>query len=159
MTSGDALQLPELRAALGSSDRHQRAYAAIQLGRHQDQHSIDQLRTLTREPDELVAIAAMYGCWQLGVDAIAIDRMVAALSSDDEELVQESVFALCEIGEAVVPKLTEFLETQAASPISVLCVLADIGGGAAFDVISSFKSDDPDVRSTIQELLEDWDDD
>jgi HEAT repeat protein len=151
-------QLPKLRAALRSHDRHRRAYAAIQLGQQGDEQSIDRLRDLTGDADDLVAIAAMFGCWHLGVDAVAIDRMVAALSSKDEELVQESVFALCEMGELMVPKLTGLLEQHPEFANSILRVLADIGGDVAFDTVTNFETDDAELINTIQELLEDWDD-
>lgn len=157
MPSGPA-QLAELRSDLQSSDRHRRAVAAIQLGQLGDRRSVDELRVLACDSDDLVAIAAMYGAWQLGVDTVAIDRMVAALSSDDEELVQESVFALCGMGEPVVPKLTGLLIEQPAFADGILRVLADIGGAMSWQTINDFETDDADLMDMIQELLEEWDD-
>lgn len=153
-----AAQLAEIRAELSSKDRYRRANAAIQLGQLGDRQSVDQLRELTDDTDQMVAIAAMYGCWQLGVDVVAIDRMVAALSSGDEELVQESVFALCQMGEAVVPKLAQLLIEQPAHAGNILRVLADIGGEVSRKTIRDFETGDPDLVDTIQELLDDWDD-
>ncbi len=124
----DTENLSELRAELHGRDRHRRATAAIQLGQLGDRQSIDQLLNLSNDPDDLVAVAAMYACWQLGIDAVAIDRMVAALASSDEELVQESVFALCDMGESIVPKLTNLLGEQKQFANSILRVLAYIGG-------------------------------
>lgn len=151
-------QKPQLRAELQSPDRHRRAYAAIQLGKLGDRQSIDELRHLSEDADDLVAIAAMYGSWKLGVDAVAIERMVAALESSEEELVQESVFALGDMGTAIVPKLTRLLEEQSQHADSILRILADIGGQASFDTISRYQTDDPELTQTIQELLDDWDD-
>ena len=149
-------QIATLRRALFSDNRHERAQAAIQLGQNQDRDSVARLRDLASDPDDLVAIAAMFGAWQLDADVVNIERMVAALSSDDEELVQESVFALCEMGEAMVPRLTALLDAHTADANAILRVLADIGGDKAFAAISGFKSDNPDIASTIEELLDDW---
>ena len=149
-------QIATLRRALFSDNRHERAQAAIQLGQNQDRDSVARLRDLASDPDDLVAIAAMFGAWQLDVDVVTIERMVAALSSDDEELVQESVFALCEMGEAMVPRLTALLDAHTADANAILRVLADIGGDKAFAAISILKSDNPDIASTIEELLDDW---
>ena len=151
-------QLARLRTELRSPDRHRRAYAAIQLGQHGDRQSIDELRDLSADPDDLVAIAAMYGSWKLGIDAVAIERMVAALSSDDEELVQESVFALCDMGDPIVPKLKRLLEEQSPFAGSILRILADIGGHASFDAIAGFETDDTDLQHLKRTLLDDWDD-
>lgn len=156
--SSNTEPLPKLRAALRSRDRHRRAYAAIQLGQHGDRRSIESLRDLTSDTDDLVAVAAMFGCWQLGIDAVAIDRIVAALSSNDEELVQESVFALCEMGPSIVPKLAGLLEQQPEFANSILRVLADIGGDAAFATITNYQTKDSELMNTIQDLLDDWDD-
>ena len=150
-------QTDTLRRALTSANRHEQARAAIQLGYGGDRESINQLRDLATNADDLVAIAAMFGCWQLGIDAVSIKRMVAALSSSDEELVQESVFALCEMGEAIVPKLTALLEEYSPYADNILRVLADIGGDRAFNAIKHFQTDDTNLLRIIDDLLDDWD--
>jgi phosphate uptake regulator len=60
------------------------------------------------------------------------------------------------MGEAMVPRLTALLDAQTADANAILRVLADIGGEKAFAAISGFKSDNPDIASTIEELLDDW---
>lgn len=156
---GEPRQLPELRAALGSRDRHRRATAAIELGQHGDRQSLDRLRELTSDADDLVAIAAMFATWRLGDGGVDMERMIAATASDDEELVQESVFALCEMGDSVVPRLEGLLESQSPYAKNILRVLADIGSATSRETITRFETEDPELKSTIRALLEDWGED
>ena len=120
--------------------------------------ALPELEALHRDPDDLVVVAAMYGSWQLGLRELPTERIVIALASHDKEIVQESVHALCRMGEPIVPKLVELLEVGSAHADKLPRILSDIGGSksrAAVEVAA--ESSDAFLAGLARELLEDWD--
>jgi len=145
-----------LRRALRNGSRHEQAEAAVELGRHSDSASADDLRRLADSPDDLVAVAAMFGCWLLGRD-VPLQRAAAALGSADEETMQAAVHALCEMGDAAVPGLAALLEADSPNSAEIVRVLGDIGGAKAQEaVLRASRSSRPELAATARDVLEDW---
>lgn len=150
-------EIARLRQALHSSNRHECAEAAVMLGRMGVQDVAPELAALHKNPDDLIAIAAMYGSWELGVRDVPIERAVAALAAPDEEIVQESVHALCEMGEAIVPTLIALLEARSPHSANLLRILGDIGGEASLAAVqATAASSDSKLRKIAWEVLADW---
>jgi HEAT repeat protein len=147
-----------LQRALRSGNRHERAEAAIELGRLADSQAAAELERLLDDPDDLVAVSAMFGCWLLDGGAVETTRAVAALASDDEETVQAAVQALCEIGETIVPGLIRQLEAESDHSPEIVRVLGDIGGARALEAVRrAGGSADSRVAAEALCVLEDWD--
>jgi HEAT repeat protein len=148
----------ELIRALGSADNQERAEAAIKLGQQKVSRALPDLRALSSDEDAVVSLAAMFACWQLGEDRIAIDRIFSALNSEDEALMQQAVHTVSAIGRPLVPKLKPFLDHAPEIAISALRLLEEIGGSEALDAIKATRSTDPEVSALVDEILEDWED-
>ena len=149
-------KISKLRRLLTSIDRHERACAAIELGKNGEPRLLEEIKPLTTDPDDLVAIAAIYGCWKLGAEPIDLERIVAGLASKEEEVMQEAVEALCDIGSLAVPGLKKMLSDDSPFSTEILEILGDIGGDESYAVVSEFQSDDPELQAVAKEVLEDW---
>ncbi len=147
-----------LMQSLASNNRYQRATAAIELGKRRIRQALPELRRLTTDSDDIVAIAAMYACWELGEDLISIERIVAALESDSEEDVQQAVETVGAIGEPFVAKLAPLLMQSPDRARLALKLLDEIGGPEARRLVQFMRSDDPDVAALVREILDDWED-
>jgi len=149
-----------LRQALHSANRHERAQAAVELGKQGDRDSLDELRVMANDPDDVVAVSAIFGCWQLGETTLPVDRVAASLASADEENVQLAVQALCTMGAAVVPKLVTLLDAGSPYALSIVQVLADIGGPESRKAVERItRSGDPSLADAARTVLADWSDD
>ena len=147
-----------LREELGSTDRYLRAQAAIELGQRRDVASLPEVARLLNDPDDLVAVAALYGCVRLGADDVSVERAAESLGSSDEEVMQAAVQALCALGEAAVPKLSALLDEMPSYAVEIVHVLEDIGGEAALAVVRQVaaRPDPPGVAQAAREVLESW---
>jgi HEAT repeat protein len=153
-------EIGQLRQALHSKDRHERAEAAIELGSRGDEDSLGLLCDMRNEPDDLVAVSAVYACWQLGDQSPSLRRVVANLAAEDEENVQLAVQVLCEMGESAVPKLVELLKADSPHASHVLRILGDIGGPASLAAVRRVaRSENSELVEIAQDLLDDWEDD
>lgn len=149
-----------MRRALHSANRHERAQAAIELGNEGDRDALDDLRSMANDPDDIVAVSAIFGCWQLGDTTLPLDRAVASLASADEEKVQMAVQALCTMGAAVVPKLVKLLEAGSPFAPSIVRILGDIGGPKSRKALERIThSGDPPLADAAHAVLADWSDD
>ena len=145
--------------SLSSSNRYQRAEAAIKIADNEAAGALPELRELANDSDDMVALTAMYACWKLGEDTISIDRFIKALNSGDEELVQQAVHTICTIGEPMVPKLAPLLQGSQATALLALRLLDDINGPEAMRTVRSMQNPDPAVAMLAREILEEYDDD
>ena len=149
-----------LRRAIQNADRHERAQAAVELGNQGDRDSLDDLRAMANDPDDVVAVSAIFGCWQLGDTTLPVERVVASLASADEEEVQLAVQALCNMSTAVVPKLVKLLDVGSPYALSIVRILGDIGGRASRNALErTTHSDDPSLADAARKVLADWSDD
>ncbi len=147
----------ELFDLLESDNRHARAVAAIQLGQSGVTKALPQIRPLVSDSDDIIAFAAMYACWLLGEDRISIDRLVMALDSEDEEVIQQVAQTITAIGDFLVPKLEALIKQSPKMAIHSLNLLEEIGGPTALTAIKSVESNDQEVTELINEIVEDWD--
>ncbi len=148
-----------LRPSLRHGDRHERAEAAVNLGYAGDPDALDELKAMAGDPDDLVAVSALFGCWQLGARDVALDRAAAALASADEDTVQAAVQALCEMGEEVVPSLVSLLEAGSPYTPEILRILGDIGGDRAREIVQrAADSTDPSLAEIAAGVLDEWED-
>ena len=157
---GDAVNhevVASLTRALDSADANERAQAAVRLGEIQAQTVLPKLRALTRNPEDVVALAAMYSCWLLGEDTINTGRVVEALASGDESLVQEAIQVVCQIGHPMVDKFRVVLGDTPSKAPTVLAALDDLHEPAARTIIEAFRTDDPTLLALKREILDDWD--
>lgn len=148
-----------LLLALASTNRHERAFAAIKLGEKGVESALPKLRALVDEDDDIVAMAGMYACRQLGEDRTSIKRFISALRSGEEEIVQQAVHTICRLGTFMVPKLKSLLHEPPETAMLALELLGEIGGDEARQAVFELRTDDERVRGLAEELLEDWDDD
>lgn len=145
-----------LLESLEEGDRHDRAEAAAELGQRGVQEARPALEALLDDPDDLVAVAAIYATWSLGGEEVPVARAAASLASADEEVMQAAVHALCEMGDAAVPGLLALLESSSPYSKQILRVLGDIGGDEARRELERFsRSADPDLAEAATEALED----
>ena len=144
-------------SSLSSADRNRRAEAAIKLGQHSVAKALPALRMMVDDDDPVVALSAMYACWKLGEDRISIDRIIKALSSDDEEQIQQAVHTACALGSSIVPKLEPLLDATKKRASLALQLLEEIGGPEAMLAIRKMENTDNDVVDLAREILEDWD--
>ena len=159
MNSRDT-DIARLRQAARSENRHERAEAAIELGSRGVEDSLELLRGMVDDQDDLVAVSAVYARWQLGDQTHPLERVVASLASDDEENVQLAVQVLCEMGKSVVPKLVHMLNADSPYASYALRMLGDIGGPESLASVRRFATSKNRERAEIaRELLDDWDDD
>lgn len=149
--------IAQLITLLDSSDRHARAVAAIELGKLKVADVLPRLRAMVDDEDDIVAFAGMYACWLLGEDRVSMERMVSALDSEDEEVVQMVAQIVTEMGEFLIPKLDTTITQSPGLTIHALNLLEEIGGPSALAVIKAVKSDDPEVIELINEIVDDWD--
>ena len=146
-----------LRRSLRSGDRHERAEAAVQLAYAGDSDALEELKALTSDPDDLVAVSALFACWQLGQRTFGLERAAAALASDDEEIVQAAVHALCEMGGEVLPALVSLLEAGSPHAPEILRILADIGGDRARETVQrTAAAKDPSLAQIARDVLDEW---
>ena len=153
MDESKALNLQYLQA---STDRHERATAIIGLASTEDSGYLEFLKPLTTDSDNLVAIAAIFTCMKLGDESADVDRLVAGLGDENEEVKQLAVHVLCDLGNAVVPELESMLKSKSVFTEDILEVLGDIGGEESYAVLSRFESDDDEMMELLGEILEDW---
>lgn len=157
--SGDA-PVELLLKSLRSDSRHARAVAAVELGRRGAREALPELEVLLDDPDDLVAVAAMFANWLLGAEDVPLDRAAASLASDDEEEVQAAVHALCEMGESALPRLVGLLQARSPHAPQILRVLGDIGGHRArASVERAAESSDPDIAERARIVLDEWEED
>lgn len=157
--SGDPSVEPILES-LRSDNRHERAVAAVELGRRGAGEALPELEVLLDDPDDLVAVAAMFATWLLGSEEVRVDRAAASLASEDEEEVQAAVHALCEMGESALPGLIGLLEADSPHAPQILRILGDIGGHRArASVERAAESSDPDIAERARNVLDDWEED
>jgi HEAT repeat protein len=153
-------QIPGLRRALASKDRHERAQAAVEAGYSDAVELRDELRAQTQDADDLVAVAGIFACWQLGkqIDTEArLDRVVSALSSGEAETVMLAASALGEFGEDTLGPLTKLLEAGSPHAVPILRVLGDIGGPQSLQAVQqAAQSADADVAAAAREVLDEW---
>ena len=142
MAESKPLNLQHLQAC---KDRHERATAIIGLASTEDSGYLEHLKPLTTDSDNLVAIAAIFTCMKLGDESIEVDRLVAGLGDEYEEVKQLAVHALCDLGNVVVPELEKLLNSKSSYTEDILEILGDIGGEESFAVLSRFESDDSDM--------------
>ena len=147
----------ELITLLGSDNRHARAVAAIELGKQKVADVLPRLREMVDDKDDVVAFAGMYACWLLGEDRVSIERMVSALDSEDEEVIQQVVQTVTEMGDFLIPKLEKIISQSTWRTIQVLNLLEEIGGPSALAAVKAVKTDKPAVIKLINEIVEDWD--
>lgn len=158
MTSPDP-DIVKLRQSLHSANRHERAQAAVELGTQGDRDSLDELRAMATDPDDIVAVSAIFGCWQLGDTSLPIDRAVASLASDNEEERQLAVQALSTMGAAVVPKLVKLLDAGSPDALLIVRILGDIGGPESRKAVESItRSNDSSLADAARKVLADWND-
>jgi len=150
--------LASLIRALDSTDANERAQSAVRLGELQARTALPKLRALTENKDDIVALAAMYSCWLLSEDRINTTRVIDALASDDESLVQEAINVICQIGHPMVDKLRTALSSAVTNASTVLSALDDLHDPAARAIIEEFHTDDPALLALKREILDDWDD-
>jgi HEAT repeat protein len=149
-----------LRRALHSANRHERAQAAVELGNQGDRVSLDELRGMANDPDGIIAVSAIFGCWQLGDTTLPVDRAAASLASADEEEVQLAVQALCAMGAAVVPGLMKLLDAGSPHALFIVRILGDIGGPESRKAVERItRSGDPSLADAARAVLADWSDD
>ena len=153
-----AASVVELIRSLGSADRQERAEAAIKLGQQKVAHALPDLRSLSIDDDAVVALAAMFACWQFGEDRIEIDRILSALNSENEALIQQAVHTVSAIGSPLIPKLKPFLGQAPEVAMPALRLLEEIGGTEALDAVKATRSADAEVSALVDEILEDWED-
>lgn len=152
--------IARLRRALQSADRHERAQAAVELGYKGDHDSLNDLRAMANDPEDLVAVSAIFGCWQLGETTLPVDRAAASLASVDEETVQLAVQALCTMGATVVPKLVKLLDARSPHAPSIVRILGDIGGPESRKAVKRItRSGDPSPADAARAVLAEWSDD
>lgn len=144
--------------ALESTNPDECATAAVELGAAGATSALPKLRLLTTHASDIVAIAAMYACWQLGEDRIDIDRLVTALGSDSEEVVQETIQAVSGIGAALVDRLAPILSESPAKAALALRALDEIHAPAAKDAIRALGTKDRDLSDLRRDVLDDWED-
>lgn len=148
----------KIRRALQSGNRHERAVAAIELGRLSDKESAPELKRQLDDSDDLIAVSSMYGCWLLGDESVKTERAVSALASQDEETVQPAVQALCEMGKAIVPDLVGQLEAGSPHSAEIVRILGDIGGDEGLKAVKkAARTADRKLAETARGVLEDWD--
>ena len=148
----------KMRRALQKGNRYERAEAAIELGRLSDKESAPELKRQLDDPDDLIAISSMYGCWLLGDESVTTERAVSALASQDEETVQAAVQALCEMGEAIVPDLVGQLEAGSPHAAEIVRLLGDIGGDEGLEAVKKVaRTAARKLAETARSVLDDWD--
>lgn len=150
--------VPALIRSLGSADRHERAQAAILLGKRQATSALGELRALVEDEDPIVALAGMFACWKLGEDRISMDRLLSAFKSGDEALVQQAVQTICAIGVPLIPRLTPLLSQSTENAMLALKLLEEIGGAEALHAIQAVQPADKEMSELVEEILEDWED-
>jgi HEAT repeat protein len=150
---------PTLLTALHSEDRYQQFEAALALAASGDRDALPALHALLDHPDGLVASSALYASWMLSGELPAIDPVLAALASGDEEQVQTSVQVLAQIGDALLPDLRQRLNQQSPYSPQILRLLGDIGGPQALQLLhSAAQADNTEIANCARQVLEDWDD-
>jgi len=155
--SSDDPEIARLQLALRSKNRHEQAQAAVELGSRGDRESLNNLKAMVNDPDDLVAVSAMFACWQLGEDALVMERLAASLASADEECVQLTVQALSTMGAAVVPKLVTLLDANSPHGPQILRILGDIGGAKAREAVERFAAaGNKSVAEVARAVLDDW---
>ena len=148
-----------LRPSLRDGDRHERAEAAVALGNAGDSDALDELKALTGDADDLVAVSALFACWQLGSRPVVLHRAAAALASADEDTVQAAVQALCAMGEEIVPGLVSLLQAGSPHASEILRILGDIGGDDARETVQrAAASTDPSLAEIARNVLDEWED-
>jgi HEAT repeat protein len=158
MSDHDA-EMARLRRALASDNRQERAQAVVEAGDSNAQEMRTELQELLGDPDDLVAISAMFACWRLGHEHVPIQRAVAALASPDEETVMAAVHALGEMGAAAVPKLVELLDTDSQHACHVVRILGDIGGQRSLEAVQkAAASANAELADAARAVLDDWED-
>ncbi len=149
----------ELLELLESENRHARAVAAIKLGQGKVAEALPRLRKLADDKDDIIALAGMYACWKLGEDRVSIERVITAVSSEDEEVVQQAVQTVTAFGDFLIPKLVPLINQSPELTTDIVNLLELVGGPGALDVIKSINTDDPEVVELINEIIHDWDHD
>ncbi len=146
---------PRLLKTLEEGDRHDRAEAAVELGRQGVEEALPALEALLDNADDLVAVAAGFGAWSLGRDDVPIERAAAALASPDEEVMQAAVHVLCEMGDGAVPGLLALLDSGSPYSERIVRILGDIGGAGLEALERLSRSGDPELAAAANEALED----
>lgn len=115
---GRSLKIEELLDWLKALHPSDRRFAAFELGKHEDLGIIEPLIKALGDPEPGVRSAAADSLGRLGrelsaasVARGAVERLVALLEDEDEEVVASAVYALGELGDSSIgPKLLPFLE-------------------------------------------------
>ena len=154
MTDNSRAELIEL---LDSNNAHARAVAAIQLGQQNVRQALPKLLEFINDKDDIVALAGMYACWLLGEDKVSIERIIKALDSENEEVIQQVIQTVTAMGDILIPKLEPLINQSPGVTINALNLLEEIGGPSALAVIKTVKTTDPEVAELVEEILEDWD--
>ncbi len=148
----------QLIEALSSSDPNQRAHAAISLGKQGALDTWPQLKQLTQDPDRLVALSAMYSCWQLRDDPIDARLLIDAASSHDESQVALAVEVISIAGEPMVEDLKSLVTNPVENALVVLDLLDEIGNESARHAIEELQDTQTEIGRYARQLLEEWDD-
>ncbi len=145
-----------LLEALEKGDRHERAAAAVELGQRGVEEAGPALEAMLDDTDDLVAITALFGAWNLGREDVPVERAAAGLASPDEEIMQTAVHVICEMGEGAVPGLLALLQSSSPHSQQIVRILGDVGGAQAREELERLsRSDDPELAATASSALED----
>ena len=143
-------------SAMENADPQARALALIELGQGGAPDALAECQKFRNDPDAFVALAAEYVCWMLGDRALNSARLLAALKSDDEALIQQAVETVTAMGAPLVPVLTPLLDAPAVDARLILNVLEEIGGPEAYAAVANAKLSDPSDQELAAEILDEW---
>ncbi|MGJ8696035.1 MAG: hypothetical protein ACSHYF_06940 [Verrucomicrobiaceae bacterium] len=146
-----------LRGMLRSTNRHERAEAAIGLGQAGVEDILPELEELIKEDDGVVSVAGMYATWLIAGRGVEVRRMIDFVLSGEEEVIQMVVEVVSSIGEPLVEELGRCLEGAEEEVMVALELLDEAGGNKARQVVEEFAGKSPEAVGLREKLLAEWD--